>query len=198
MNYIILNEEVLNIPIIEPENISEKSSPPVSNIKNNNLEIEILNDKISSYKDKNLINEENSAEPLPFSINEKKENKTNEIFSDSKNRDNKNINNQELIDKKPKKKRIGVKINKLKRYRVQLGSFRDKEKAMSVIKRLNLKYKNIFEINKLELYTLKRNKYLFYRVWTSLMVKKNALEMCKKLKDLEINCILQIDKNNKL
>ena len=69
---------------------------------------------------------------------------------------------------------------------------------MSVIKRLNLKYKNIFEINKLELYTLKRNKYLFYRVWTSLMVKKNALEMCKKLKDLEINCILQIDKNNKL
>ncbi len=192
LNYIIVNEELLNIPVIEPDQDIVKTLPTFSKSKQNVLEIEILKDKNKIGESNKIITNKNVVEPLPFEV-------------EKNNLVTKKLDLNQTVTKKPNLPKVedtniktNVNRNKLKKYRVQLGSFKNKVKAESAIKNLTFKYKNIFFKNSLEIYELKKSNYTFYRVWSNLMNKNQALELCKKLKDLKTNCILKIDKNKKI
>ena len=60
---------------------------------------------------------------------------------------------------------------------------------------MKLIHKKFFNDIKLEIFTLKKENHFIHRVWTELMKKSQALDLCKKLKNNKINCILQVEEN---
>ena len=104
---------------------------------------------------------------------------------------NKNIDNinQNLLNKK------NVPENKIKKFIVQLGVFKNKKNAdnqfLIVSKHKNLLFKevkiNLFKTND------KKNNLLYY-IETNSISKINAIKLCDYYKNKNINCIIKIKK----
>lgn len=167
--------------ILGPDNadIIVKPSDP-KGLKVPNLDVEILNNK------KALIENE-KLRPLPV----KPELLPIEVIESNKTKNN-------ILTKiEPKIKPI--KIDKTKQkpglYRVQFGSFKNLDKARIAIKSMNKQHKTLLSNVTLEIYTFKNTKnFLFHRVWTSPLIKKDGLDLCEKFKLKNIVCILQPNK----
>ena len=195
-NTFFVNEEIINLPELSSEETLEKIAPNIKKFKNKDFDMQILIEKEESKKKQKIILKEVEPEPIPFDLNK------NELHKEKLIKDNKTMSSdkstkmkkQSLLNKKFKNENITAK-NNLKKYRVQLGSFKNKNRAKQSIKDLNLNIPNLFQKYKLELYTLKKGNYYIHRVWTTLMGKKQALDLCDSLKKTKINCILQIDKS---
>ncbi len=196
VNIFFVNEEIMNLPELSEEKSPEKISPNNNKFKNKDFDMQILLERKESNNKKQIIVKEVDPEPVPFDLNKNLLNK--EVISQDKKTINKvkskkqeknsHSNKSLKNDNSPKK-------NIIKKYRVQLGSFKNKNRAEQAIKDLNLNISDIFQNYKLELYTLRKDNYYIHRVWTSQMSKKQALDLCDSLKKLKINCILQIDKS---
>ncbi len=188
IKYFYFDEEILDIPIVESDYQNIKTVPETFFKKNDNenIEIEILSDKNHNDIEQRLIVNDNKPELLPFNVN-KKENDKNEKFI-SKHYPLK------PVDKKSEKNKKLSTLNNLVRYRVQLGSFKDKDRAIKALKNTLLIHAKYFSNIKLEIYTLKKDNYFIHRVWTVLMKKKQALDLCNNLRNNNINCILQVEK----
>lgn len=167
--------------ILGPDNadVIVKPSDP-KGLKVPNLDVEILNNK------KALIENE-KLRPLPV----KPELLPIEVIESNKTKNN-------ILTKiEPKIKPI--KIDKTKQkpglYRVQFGSFKNLDKARIAIKSMNKQHKTLLSNVTLEIYTFKNTKnFLFHRVWTSPLIKKDGLDLCEKFKLKNIVCILQPNK----
>ena len=60
---------------------------------------------------------------------------------------------------------------------------------------MNKQHKTLLSNMTLEIYTFKNTKnFLFHRVWTSPLIKKDGLDLCEKFKLKNIVCILQPNK----
>ena len=170
-----------NLIILGPDNadVILKPSDP-KGLKVPNLDVEILNNK------KALIENE-KLRPLPV----KPELLPIEVIESNKTKNN-------ILTKiEPKIKPI--KIDKTKQkpglYRVQFGSFKNLDKARIAIKSMNKQHKTLLSNVTLEIYTFKNTKnFLFHRVWTSPLIKKDGLDLCEKFKLKNIVCILQPNK----
>ena len=167
--------------ILGPDNadVIVKPSDP-KGLKVPNLDVEILNNK------KALIENE-KLRPLPV----KPELLPIEVIESNKTKNN-------ILTKiEPKIKPI--KIDKTKQkpglYRVQFGSFKNLDKARIAIKYMNKQHRILLSNVTLEIYTFKNTKnFLFHRVWTSPLIKKDGLDLCEKFKLKNIVCILQPNK----
>ena len=167
--------------ILGPDNadVIVKPSDP-KGLKVPNLDVEILNNK------KALIENE-KLRPLPV----KPELLPIEVIESNKTKNN-------ILTKiEPKIKPI--KIDKTKQkpglYRVQFGSFKNLDKARIAIKSINKQHRILLSNVTLEIYTFKNTKnFLFHRVWTSPLIKKDGLDLCEKFKLKNIVCILQPNK----
>ena len=176
--------------ILGPDNadVIVKPSDP-KGLKVPNLDVEILNNK------KALIENE-KLRPLPV----KPELLPIEVFESNKT--NKNFNKQDLknnILTKIEQNIKPIKIDETKQkpplYRVQFGSFKNLDKAEIAIKSMNKQHKTLLSNVTLEIYTFKNTKnFLFHRVWTSPLIKKDGLGLCEKFKLKNIVCILQPNK----
>ena len=197
IKYFYFNEEILDIPIVESDiqNIKTLSESSVEKTEQMSVEIEILNDKNEKNAEQKLSINNKKPELIPFKVvnqdNSKKENvntKEQFLYKSQTIQDNK----EKIKNKKSKKNN---KNNKLNKYRVQLGSFKNKDRAIKALENLESIYFKIFKNIKLEIYTLKKDDYLIHRVWTELIKKKQALDLCNNLKYKKINCILQVEEN---
>ncbi len=189
VNTFYVNEEIIDIPVLQPSQISEKILPESKDENKNELTFKILHGDKTKIDDKTLILKKDVPEPVPFNL-EKKDNKDQKILT--KNID---INNKNNIDKSKKQNitKDEKKVSSLKKYRVQLGSFKNKNKAVKAIKDIEINFPQIFKNQDLEIFTIEKENYTFHRVWTKLMLKNDALDLCKSLKKIKVNCILQID-----
>ena len=176
--------------VLGPDNVDVISKPSdPKGFKVPNLEIEILNNKKALIENEKLRNPPVKPELLPIEVkkrNSKKDLKNNKI----------KINNIEE-KKKPKVKYIQKLKVKEKRglYRVQFGSFRNIKKAKIAINSMHQQHKILLSNLKLEIFTFKNSKnFLFHRVWTSPVTKKNGLKLCDEFKLKNIICILQPNK----
>ena len=112
-------------------------------------------------------------------------------------KNNKSKTNKINIKNKPK---VGsIEKSKIKEkpglYRVQFGSFRNIQKAKIALDSMNQQHELLLTNVKLEIFTFKNTKnYLFHRVWTSPVTKKNGLKLCDQFKLKNIICILQPNK----
>ena len=137
-------------------------------------------------------------ELIPFVVdNKKNQKKTNynaKLKDKSLNHENK-IANKENFIVKPHKNNNFLTEDNLNKYRVQLGSFKNKKRALKAMKNIELKYAKFFKNIKLEIFTFKKEDYIIHRVWTNLMKKNLGLNLCKDLKKNKVNCILHVEGN---
>jgi len=189
VNTFYVNEEIIDIPILQPSQISEKILPENKEKNKNELTFKILHGDKTKNDEKKLILKKNVPELVPFNF-EKKNNK-----DENKLTKKIDINNKNNIDKSKKQNitKDKEKVSNLKKYRVQLGSFKNKDKAIRAIKDIEINFPQIFKNQDLEIFTIEKENYTFHRVWTKLMLKNGALDLCKSLKKIKVNCILQID-----
>ena len=176
--------------VLGPDNhvyITNPSDP--KGLKVPNLDIEILNNKKALIENEKLRPLPVKPELLPIEV------KTKIIKQDVKNKKSKtnkiNFKNKlkvQSIEKPKIKKKLGL-------YRVQFGSFRNIEKAKIAMDSMIQQHKLLLANVKLEVFTFKNNKnFLFHRVWTSAITKKNGLKLCDQFKFKNIICILQPNK----
>jgi hypothetical protein len=154
-----------------------------------NLDIQILNNKKALIENEKLRPFPVKPELLPIEIKEE--------MSDQEV-ENKKIKINEFETKNKSKVKFIQKpkiIEKRGLYRVQFGSFRNIKKAKIAMNSMNKQHKLLLSKVKLEIFTFKNTKnFLFYRVWTSPVTKKNGLELCNGFKLKNIICILQPNK----
>ena len=183
-----VNEEILDIPILEANKNPVKLSPGNKDQMKNELDFKILHGNKITKDEKKLILKKNEPELVPFDFG-KKNNEDNKLVL-------KKIDNDKSLKNQSKKKKTiknpSEKSN-LKKYRVQLGSFKNKDKAIKAITDIKNKFYLIFKNHELEIYSIEKENYTFHRVWTNLMFKIDALDLCNELKKIKVNCILQID-----
>ncbi|MDC6451421.1 hypothetical protein PQZ43_01030 [Alphaproteobacteria bacterium] len=175
------------LTVLGPDNHDFISKPfDPKGLKVPNLDIEILNNKKALIENEKLRPSPVKPELLPIEvkgeINKQVEKKT-------KSEINKiNIKNKPKvgsIEKSKIKEKPGL-------YRVQFGSFRNIEKAKIAMDSMNKQHKLLLTSVNLEIFTFKNNKnFLFHRVWTSPITKKNSLNLCDEFKLKNIICILQ-------
>ena len=176
--------------VLGPDNRDVISKPiDPKGFKVPNLDIEILNNKKALIENERLRPFPVKPELLPIEIKEEI-NKQN--FKNNKIEINK-------VKEKKKLKVKSIKKSKVKErpglYRVQFGSFRNIEKAKIAINSMNQQHKLLLTKVKLEIFTFENTKkYLFHRVWTSPVTKKNGLKLCDQFKLKNIICILQPNK----
>ena len=176
--------------VLGPDNhdfISKPSDP--KGFKVPNLDIEILNNEKALIENKKLRPSPVKPELLPIEV---KEEVHKQDIKKSKSKTNKiNIKNKskvKSVEKSNVKEKLGL-------YRVQFGSFKNIEKAKIALDSMNEQHKLLLSKVKLEIVTFKNTKdFLFYRVWTSPVTKKNGLELCNGFKLKNIICILQPNK----
>ena len=179
-----------NLIVLGPDNndVILKPIDPMG-LKVPNLDVEILNNKKALIENEKLRPLPVKPELLPIEVIESKKIK-------------KSLNKQDLknnIDSKIKPKMKSVKTDKIKQkqglYRVQFGSFKSLDKAKIAIKSMTKQHKVLLSDVTLEIYTFKNpKKFLFHRVWTSPLIKKDGLDLCDKFKLKNIVCILQLNK----
>ena len=176
--------------ILGPDNadVIVKPSDP-KGLKVPNLDVEILNNKKALIENEKLRPLPVKPELLPIEVIES--NKT------KKNFNKQDLKNNILTKIEPKIKPIKIDKTKQKSglYRVQFGSFKNLDKARIAIKSMNKQHKILLSNVTLEIYTFKNTKnFLFHRVWTSPLIKKDGLDLCEKFKLKNIVCILQPNK----
>ena len=176
--------------VLGPDNSVVISKPiDPKGLKVPNLDIEILNNKKALIENEKLRPLPVKPELLPIDVI-KKINKL-----DLKN--NKIKVNKIEAKNKPKVKSINKSIIKERSdlYRVQFGSFRNIEIAKIAMDSMNQQHKLLLSNVKLEVFTFENTKkFLFHRVWTSPVTKKNGLKLCDEFKLKNIICILQLNK----
>ena len=178
--------------VLGPDNhdfISKPSDP--KGFKVPNLDIEILNNKKALIENKKLRPSPVKPELLPIEVKEEA-NKQNIKKNKSKSKTNKiNTKNKseiKSVEKSNVKEKLGL-------YRVQFGSFRNIEKAKIALDSMNKQHKLLLNNVNLEIFTFNNTKnFLFHRVWTSPITKKNGLKLCDQFKLKNIICILQPNK----
>ena len=173
--------------ILGPDNadVILKPSDP-KGLKVPNLDVEILNNKKALIENEKLRPLPVKPELLPIEVFESNKTKKNSNKQDLKN------NILTKIEPKIKPIKIDKTKQKLGLYRVQFGSFKNLDKARIAIKSMNKQHKTLLSNVTLEIYTFKNTKnFLFHRVWTSPLIKKDGLDLCEKFKLKNIVCILQ-------
>ena len=191
INIFYLNEEILNLPKLSSDKLSEKTLPIKGNTEKNKLDLSILKNKNLSSEKQSISKNNNEPELIPFNLDKK-------VFNLKEKTTETNIisNNKLIIDNNkkilPNKDKLKIKKD-LRKYRVQLGSFKDKVRAKNAINSINKNFLNLLKGNKLEIFSLNKNDYLIHRVWTNLMKKDEAFMLCNSFKKMKLNCILQID-----
>ena len=189
VKFFYIDEEILNVPVVESDNkkIKTEPKPAKENDKDLSFEIEILNETNNDKEQQKLIFNENKPELIPFEVIDKNNKK--KINDDLKDKSlNQGVKNNEKENKKTTKKNLD-------KYRVQLGSFKSKNRAIKAMKNIQSTYAKYFQNIKLEIYSFKKDNYIIHRVWTNLMKKKMGLNLCNELKKKKVNCILQVEKN---
>ena len=179
-----LHDELI---VLGPDNhdfISKPSDP--KGFKVPNLDIEILNNKKALIENEKLRPLPVKPELLPIEVNEAIN------IKDIKN----NKSKTNTIKAKKKLKVESIEKSKITQksglYRVQFGSFRNIEKAKIAMDSMNQQHKLLLISVKLEIFTFQNTKnFLFHRVWTSPITKKNGLKLCNQFKLKNIICILQ-------
>ena len=144
-----------------------------SNIENFIIPKEVKNDnynfKILNHDDDDYLEKLNSKN---FELN--------------KNKDNKN---QNLLNKK------NTPENKIKKFIVQLGVFKNKKNADNQLLIVNKNKSPLFKEVKINLFKTndKKNNLLYY-IETNPITKINAINLCDFFKNKKINCIIKIKK----
>ena len=178
------------LTVLGPDNYDFISKPiDPKGLKVPNLDIEILNNKKALIENEKLRPSPVKPELLPIEV---KEETNKQDVKNNKSKINKiNIKNKlkvGSIEKSKIKEKPGL-------YRVQFGSFRNIEKAKIALDSMNQQHELLLTNVKLEIFTFKNTKnYLFHRVWTSPITKKNGLKLCDQFKLKNIICILQPNK----
>ena len=145
INIFFVNEEIINLPKLSPEKTSEKISPIKNKFKNKDIDMQILIEKEEIKKNKRIILKEVEPEPIPFDLN------NNTLNSEKTSKDNKKISGNlykklkknSLLNKKLKNENGAEKID-LNKFRVQLGSFKNKNRAKKSYQRFKFKYTQSF------------------------------------------------------
>ena len=185
---------VLGPDVNEVYNVSKKPE----GYEVTNLDIDILNNKKALIVDEKLRPLPVKPELLPIeSINNKKES----LVIEEINKENKvkvkvkvKVKNNTIQKKRNNKIKKNSANDLIGDYRVQFGSFRDLNKAKAAINDMKKKHIKLLGNIKLEIYSYKNNDNLiFHRVWTSLLPKKNGLELCDQFRLISIICILQVN-----
>ena len=102
---------------------------------------------------------------------------------------NKVNNNQNLLNKN------NISENKIKKYIVQLGVFKNKKNADNQLLIVNKHKSLLFEEVKINLFkTNDKKNNLFYNIETNAITKLNAINLCNFFKNKKINCIIKIKK----
>jgi len=193
VNTFYVNEEILNIPILEPSKSPKKLLPKNKDQIKKELSFRILDGEKITQDKKRLILKKNNPELVPFDL-DKKNNKDKNFNAKKLDIIAKNNNNNSDKSKKQKSTKDQEKFVNLKKYRAQLASFKHKENAKKYIKNIKIKHSKIFENHDLEIKSFKKQDQLYHRVWTKLMLKKDALKFMETLKKVKVNCVLHIDK----
>ena len=179
-----------NLVVLGPDNHDIISKPiDPKGLKVPNLDIEILNNKKALIENEKLRPLPVKPELLPIEVNEAIN------IKDIKN----NKSKTNTIKVKNKIKVESIEKSKITQkpglYRVQFGSFRNIEKAKIAMDSMNQQHKLLLISVKLEIFTFQNTKnFLFHRVWTSPITKKNGLKLCNQFKLKNIICILQPNK----
>ena len=150
----------------------------IPEIKSSNQEYFIIPNEVKNdaYNFK-ILNHDNDD------YSEKLNSKSTELNEDIDNK------NQKLLNKK------NIPENKIKRFIVQLGVFKNKKNADNQLLIVN-KHKNLlFKEVKINLFkTNDKNNNLLYYIETNTITKKNAINLCNFFKNKKINCIIKIKK----
>jgi hypothetical protein len=185
--YYDFNNELIVLGPDDRDIISKPNDP--KGFKVPNLDIEILNNERALIENEKLRPLPSKPELLPIEVNEEidkkylKNNKIKTVKIKAKNK-----TKVKAIERSKIKERSGL-------YRVQFGSFRNIEKAKIAIVSMNQQHKILLSKVKLEIFTFEdTKKFLFHRVWTSPVTKKNGLKLCDQFKLKNIICILQPNK----
>ena len=180
----LFEDNETNLVILGPDNLPIYSVPiDQSGFNVKNLDIDILNNKISLNNDEKLRPLSVKPELLPIETIENNITKKPEI----KNEVKKNITK---IKKKVGKKKSYLNIGM---YRVQFGSFRDLDKAKVAIKSMKKKFDNLLKEIDLKIFSYTNNDDLIYhRVWTSSLKKTKAISLCNQFKIKKMVCILKV------
>ena len=180
----LFEDNETNLVILGPDNLPIYSVPiDQSGFNVKNLDIDILNNKISLNNDEKLRPLSVKPELLPIETIENNITKKPEI----KNEVKKNITK---IKKKVGKKKSNLNIGM---YRVQFGSFRDLDKAKVAIKSMKKKFDNLLKEIDLKIFSYTNNDDLIYhRVWTSSLKKTKAISLCNQFKIKKMVCILKV------
>ena len=97
--------------------------------------------------------------------------------------------NQNLLNKK------NISENKIKKFIVQLGVFKNKKNAENQLLIVNKHKSLLFKEVKINLFKTKDKKNnLFYYIETNAIAKINAINLCDFFKNKKINCIIKIKK----
>ena len=149
----------------------------VPEIKSSNKENFIISNEVKNddYNFK-ILNHDND------NYTEKLNSKNTEFNKDINNKNRKLLNKQNLLE------------NKIKKFMVQLGVFKNKKNAdnqlIIVNKHKALKFKEI----EIKLFKSKNKNNLLYFIETNAITKANAINLCNFFKNKKINCIIKIKK----
>ena len=134
INIFYLNEEILNLPKLSSDKLSEKVLPIRGDKEKTKVDLNILKNKNLTSEKQSISKKNNDPELIPFNLDKK-------VFNLKENSIEKNIisNNKIIKDNNkilPNKDKLNIKKD-LKKYRVQLGSFKDKVRATKAINSIN-------------------------------------------------------------
>ncbi len=150
----------------------------IPEIKSSNKENFIIPNEVKNdaYNFK-ILNHDND------NYSEKLNSKSTELNEDIDNK------NQNLLNKK------NILENKIERFIVQLGVFKNKKNADNQFLIVNKHKKLLFKEVKINLFNTndKKNNLLYY-IETNQITKKNAIKLCDFFKNKKIDCIIKIKK----
>ena len=149
----------------------------ISEIKSSNKENFIIPNEVKNdeYNFK-ILNHDNDD------YSEKLNSKSIELNKDI---DNKNLN---ILNKK------NITENKVKKFIVQLGVFKNKKNADNQLLIVNKHKSLLFKEVKINLFKTNDKKNLLYYIETNEITKFNAINLCNFFKNKKINCIIKIKK----
>ena len=92
-------------------------------------------------------------------------------------------------------KKNNISDNKIKKFVVQLGAFKNKKNADNQLLIINKHKKTLFKEVQIDLLKVndKKNNLLYY-IETNSITKENAIKLCDYFKNKKINCIIKIKK----
>jgi cell division septation protein DedD len=190
LKFFFYNDYHEELIVLGPGNLEIISKPlHPKGLKVPNLDIEILNNEKALIENKKIRPLPVKPELLPIEV--KQEISKQDLKNDKIKTNKVKVNSQPNI--KTIQKPVIKENSSL--YRVQFGSFRNIEKAKNAMVSMTQQHKLLLSDVKLEIFTFKNTKnFLFHRVWTLPISKKNGLKLCDEFKLKNIVCILQPNK----